>query len=635
MNAIAPPALPADAAPATLWPDADRASAFVGRLAALYAGLELALLAAQAAAPAWAGGVAWLAAGAVAVPLAGLLATRPLAAARARAGIARPMPAAPRSGRWARLARPWRRRVLDEAGRLGRLARRPQGVIVPGIAGCAVAILAAGDHLAGTAGPHATVVGIAAIVLGFPLLIAERLTNAQDRSSLPEAPGLRALLFVPVAVVPLAGLIELGASAGLPFMRSAAQVLAVAVGAVALELAGRALANWFLPPPAAAAAKASVGSVLAPLLQPRRLRPRGLNAPIKAHLGIDFSRSWALRFARVAAAPVGLALGLIAWGLTGVTLVEQDRRAVYERFGEPAAVWGPGAHLGLPWPLGRVRRVDLGQVHAVVLGADPGPALRTPAEAPPPEAANRLWDQVHPSEVSFLLASRESDGRQGFQTVNVDMTVLFRTGLDDAAALAAAYAVESPDALVRAEAGRLMARELAGTELSDALGHGREALADDLQSRLQATLDGFASGIQLVAVSIEAIHPPPAAASAYHAVQAAQIVAETAISTERGRALAAAARNRQMASELVLSAAGAAAETTGRAHVASTAFAADRAASATGGEAFLLERYLASLSAALVKAPLVIIDRDLTDANAPSIDLRSFGAPPARAGGDD
>ncbi len=590
------------------WVDAERSARLLGALAVAYAAVAVALLAAQAFAAPWMRGVAWLATPAVLVPLAGLLATRLMAAARATFG--------------------W-------GTRLGRLARRPQGVIVPGIGVCALALLFAGRDQAGLAGPHDMVVGIAAMVLGFPLLVAERMVNAISPASVPEAPDLRALLYVPVLTLPAAGLLQIGVAVGIPYMAPAASVVGAALAVIAAELSLRALATWFLPPPATTRARAAVASLSARLLQPGRLAAGGLAAPIYAHLGIDFSRSWAIGFARSAAMPIGLSLGAIAWGLSGVTLVEQDRRGIYERLGEPVAVWGPGAHLGLPWPLGRVRRVDYGLVHTVPLRGGAPAEPNSPAEAPAPQTADRLWDQVHPSEISYLLASRESDGRQGFQTVNVDMTVLYQVGLDEASARKAAYAVELPDQLVRSEAGRLMVRELAGMELADALGAGRETLTEGLQARLQTALDAFDSGISLLGISIEAIHPPPAAADAYHAVQAAEIVANTAISTERGRALAAAARDRQQAAELVLTAEGAAAETVGAADVASRVFSADRAAAAAGEASFRLERYLATVGAALANAPLVIVDRDLTGADAPSIDLRSFGAPPARTAGDD
>ena len=612
---------------ALVWPDAGRADRLVSRLALLYAALSLAALALAALGLAGsAAGIGGVVAGAILLPLAGLLATRPLSAARAGA-----RPRAPIVWKWRGR---WRQPAIDPAPRLGRLARRPQGIIVPAIGLCALAVVAL-YRSSDVADARAMVVGAAAIVLGFALLLAERIMKAVPAATLPEAPGLRALLAVPMLVVPVAGLLEVGAALGWPWTRVGVGALGIYVGLVAAELSLRALANWFLPPPTEARARASVGSLMALVLQPGHLAPDGLAAPIRTHLGLDFSRSWALRYARSAALPIGLALGVIAWGLTGVTLIDLDRRGIYERFGEPVAVWAPGAHVGLPWPLGRVRRVDLGVVHAVLLGGEAAGDARSPAEAPPPALADRLWDQVHPSEVSYLLASRESDGRQGFQTVSVDVRVLYRIGLDDPSALRAAYAVQAPDALVRVEAGRLLARVFAGDVLADVLGAGREGLSERLRGQLQAELDRLGTGIELAGMVIEAIHPPPGAAEAYHNVQAAEIIANTAISTERGRALANGARARQQASELTLTARGTAAETVGGAEVSARTFLADRDAAQAGGDAFLLERYLGNVATALAKSPLVIVDHRLTGVDAPAIDLRSFTPPPARPAGDD
>ena len=64
-------------------------------------------------------------------------------------------------------------------------------------------------------------------------------------------------------------------------------------------------------------------------------------------------------------------------------------------------------------------------------------------------------------------------------------------------------------------------------------------------------------------------------------------------------------------------------------------FTADQDAARAGGPAFLLERYLSNLSQALAKSPLVIVDHRLRGADAPVIDLRSFGAPAGRPADDD
>ncbi len=640
MNALHPHLTTERDAGSLAWPDAAGADRLVRRLCVFYLLAVLALLALlrlphPALLDLHDSGLGGVAVAALLLPLAGLLATAPLTAMRVRAGAAQPV-RGPVPPRWNRLGR---RRLARDRGpallRLGHLARRPQGVIVPALALCAGAMVWFWRPALFDPSPAAVITGAAAIVGAFPLLVAERIMAATPRTSLTEADGLQALLFVPVVAIPLAGLLEVGSGVGLPWMGTAIGLVGAYLGLVAAELAARGLANWFLPPPPGSEARAAVTSVAAMLLQPRRMAPDGLASPIRTHLGIDFSRSWALRYMRAAALPMLAVLGLIAWGLTGVSLIELDRRGIYERFGEPVAVWAPGTHLGLPWPLGRVRQVDLGTVHAVLLGGMASAPERSAAEAPAPASADRLWDGAHPAEVSYLIASRESDGRQAFQAVSVDLRVLYRVGLDDRSARLAAYGPTDPDAVVRSEAGQLMARFFAGQVLTDVLGEGQARMGEALRAGLQAELDRAGSGIELVGMVVEAIHPPPGAAEAYHNVQAAEIVANTAIATERGRAQATAARARQTMTELVDGAQGGAADTVGQAKAGARTFTADQDAAGVGGASFLLERYFANLSAALAKSPLVIVDHRLGGADAPVLDLRPFGAPPARPGEDD
>ena len=631
MNA---PVLPFGVAPAgtstvpPAWPEGGRTVRLLGGLVVLYGAAVAGALATAAVrngavAGAWASGVAGVVLASLLLPMTALLATLPLCHARASLGTPGTLSE--------RVERPtWLRRVLPrQVGSLTWLARRLQGIIVPlgaALAGAALWLLSLGA-IPNTTSGGALAVGAVLVALTFPFLVAERMMAGVSATRLPEAKALRALLLLPVLCVPVAGLLHAATGAGLFWAQPAMAALAVFLAVVAAELAVRALANWFLPPPPFDAARAAVASVAVLLLQPGRVASAGISAPLRTHLGLDFSRSWALRYLRSAALPVALLLLAFAWGLSGVALVGLDRRGIYERFGEPAAVWQPGIHLGLPWPLGRVRTVELGVVHAASLGLAASSGPPPPAEAPAVPEADRLWDVAHPAEASFLIAAADTAGTQGFQSVSVDLTVLYRTGLDDAATLRAAYAVATPDALVRAEAGRLLARFFAGQTLSAVLGGDRERLSGELRTALQEELDRLSAGMEVVAVVIEAIHPPAAAADAFHNVQAAEITATTAVSTERGRAQAATSLARQTTAETANGAGGAAAETVGRAEVLLRSFTADQAAAATGGEAFLLERYYGNLSAALARSPLVILDHRLGGVNAPIIDLRPLGAP--------
>jgi regulator of protease activity HflC (stomatin/prohibitin superfamily) len=594
------------------------------RLIALpYAALAVALaavLAAPAAFPtlAWLAelrrsGLAALALAALLVALAGLAAAWTLA--RARRNAAR----------------------YGDALLVGRVARLPQALVVVPLAGLAGLCAWMPGPLAGLAVPPADLcaaIGGAAIVLAFPLLVAERSVAAVPEALLPEAPALRALLLLPVLVWPALGGLEIAAGLGAPVTVRLAGWLGLLLALVAAELAVRALLRLFLPPPPAEAARAAVHSTLAGLLA---AAPRGratLADPIRAHLGIDFARSWALAYVRRALPAVSLLLLVFCWGLSGVVLVGLDRRAVYERFGAPVAVLHPGAHLILPWPLGRLRWLDYGTLHEMPLGSAEDTAAPEPiaAEALPPPSADRMWERAHPAEVMLLTASQRA-GQQGFQTVSLDLRMLWRAGMGDADALRLAYRAADPQALVRSAAGRATTQFFSARTLDDVLGENRAAMSDGLRAAMQQRLDAFASGIEVVAVVIEAIHPPVGAADAYHAVQAAEIAANASISAERGRAQGALAVSRQTANALVDSAQAAAAEQTGTARADLARFAADRAASGAGGEAFLLERYFAALTNALTNVPLTILDHRVEAADAPVLDIRPPAYAPAPASG--
>jgi len=539
-------------------------------------------------------------------------------------------------------ARGWRRGLpipaRGDPASIGRAARWPQailtGALAPAAAACAWLLPASANLPPGPPGSGLTL-GCAAIVLAFPLLIAERVLAATPQAVLPEAPALRTLLLLPVLTWPAAGLLQAASALRVPCTGWLGASLAVVLTAVAAELLLRALGRCFLPPPPPAAARAAVESTVARLIADG-LRTRSLAAPIGQHLGIDFSRSWALAYVRDATPPVVLLLLLLCWGLSGAVLVNLNQRAVYQRFGEPVAVLQPGLHLILPWPMGQVRRVEFGTIHEMTLsGSDTALPANAAAEALPPPEADRLWEQAHPAELVFLIAS-ETAGRQSFQVVSADIRLRYRTGLSDRDALLAATGVVDPPALLRAAAGRSIARFFAARTLDAVLGGNREAMADGLRAAVQRDLDRIGSGIELAAVVVEAIHPPAAAAEAYHNVQAAEILANTSISAERGHALASAATAHQNATDMAAKATAAAAETTGSATADLTRFNADKAAAVTGGRAFLLERRLASIAGGLAKVPLTIIDHRIAPNDAPMLDLRpqpsAPGAPSAAPG---
>ena len=327
--------------------------------------------------------------------------------------------------------------------------------------------------------------------------------------------------------------------------------------------------------------------------------------------------------------------------MTGVTALGLNERAVYERFGAPVAVFGPGLHVHLPWPLGIMRSVELGVVHEIPIVFAPPSEPRSRADAVDqihqeeadiegvaPASADRLWDASHPSEASYLIAS-ELQGKQSFQIVNIDLRVVYRVGLSEAAARDAAYSIADPEALIRAIAGQLLVRYFAHNTLLNVLGQSRERFTNDFRGELQQSLQGLSTGIDVIAVVVEAIHPPPDAANAYHNVQAAEILAQSQISLRRASAISDVKSAEQAATEGRNRALAAAAELVDRAQAESVLFQGDRQAYHQDGRAFLFERWLDRLSSSLPRASFIVLDHRLKGVTAPTIDLRSFDMPGA------
>jgi regulator of protease activity HflC (stomatin/prohibitin superfamily) len=477
------------------------------------------------------------------------------------------------------------------------------------------------------------------VLAAFPLLVLQRIYANTAVEWLPEAPQLERLLRLPLAAcIALATALVL-LSAGSVWAIRIERGVGILILIVTLELMLRCLTIIFMPfAPIERRQSLADSSLAGGLLRLGVPNLRTINIAVRRQLGIDLSRSWALEFIRRAALPVVLGIGLFAWAVTGVTALGLNERGIYERFGVPVAVFGPGLHLHLPWPLGAIRPVEIGVVHLLPIefllpggananasssvGADTK-ATAVAAEASAPASADRLWTDDHPFEGSYIIASAEH-GEQSFQLVNIDMAVTYRVGLTEAAARDAAYRVTDIDELIQALSGQLLVRYFSSNTLLDLLGRSRETFTQQFQTALQAELDHFSTGVEAIGVSVEAIHPPPGAATAYHGVQAAEIRANTRISVRRGDAT----RSLMVAQQTVIedrdAAVAAAAERVGQAQGQSVVFAGDKQAYAQDGYPFLLERWLTTLSRGLGQSQVVLIDHRLNAQSMPALDLRNL-----------
>ncbi|HEX4548832.1 protease modulator HflK [Pseudomonas sp.] len=478
-------------------------------------------------------------------------------------------------------------------------------------------------------GLSATVGAALMLLLGFGLLVLERQLAQENPAQWPEAGSLAQLTRVAIISLVVGALCLLFASEASVWPVRLAVFIGILPGLVAIEFLLRAVLSVFSPRLDQLEPTLLARSFVADMLRWPPQPLMALQHELHNRFGIDLRQIWAFSYMRRAFLPVLALVAAIGWLLTGIHEIPLQGRGIYERFGKPVQVFGPGLHAGLPWPLGRVLSVENGVVHelATSVGDAPAPTQADPAEGPAPMTANRLWDASHVNDKSQVIASSRGD-QQSFQIVNMDVRFVYRIGLRDQDALAATYKNADVPTLIRSTASRILVHDFASRTLDGLLGADRVGLGEEIGRAVQGDLQKLNSGVEILATVVEAIHPPAGAANAYHSVQAAQIGAQALISRERGAAAEASNQAQLQASLARDQASASAREINAAAQAADLKFSAEQKAYASAGQAFVLEQYLSQLSLGLSKARLLVLDHRLGgSSNAPTIDLRTFTLP--------
>ncbi|MHC8346915.1 protease modulator HflK [Pseudomonas sp. RT6P73] len=478
-------------------------------------------------------------------------------------------------------------------------------------------------------GLSASVGAALSLLLAFGLLVLERQLAQENVAQWPEAGQLAQLSRVAIICLVLSALCLLFSSEASVWPARLAVLIGLLPGLVAVELLLRAVLSLFSPRREQLEPTLLARSFVADMLRWPPQPLLALQHELHNRFGIDLRQIWAFTYMRRAFLPVMAVVAIVGWSLTGIHEIPLQGRGIYERFGKPVEVFGPGLHAGLPWPLGRVLSVENGVVHelATSVGETSAPVVLEPAEGPAPAIANRLWDASHVNDKSQVIASSRAE-KQSFQIVNMDVRFVYRIGLTDQAALAATYNSADVPTLIRSTASRILVHDFASRTLDGLLGEDRVGLAEEIGRAVQSDLQKLDSGVEILATVVEAIHPPAGAANAYHGVQAAQIGAQALISRERGAAAEATNQAQLQASIARDQATASAHEINSTAQAADLKFTAEQKAYASAGQAFVLEQYFSQLTQGLANAKLLVLDHRLGGSNnAPTIDLRTFTLP--------
>lgn len=217
--------------------------------------------------------------------------------------------------------------------------------------------------------------------------------------------------------------------------------------------------------------------------------------------GTPFDRIPRLRLPGGKGLALVAAVGVILWLLTGIYIVNPDEQGVVLRFGLYNRTEGPGPHYAWPAPIETVYKPQVTQVLRSEVG------FRSVGQS-----ATFKQGQVRtiPEEASMLTGDEN--------IVNVQFSVQYK--ISDAVAYL--FNVSAPTALVRNAAEAAM-REVIGNSLIDsAITDGKLKIQSEATQLLQAILDRYGSGIQVLAVQLQDVHPPHEVIDAFKDVASAR-----------------------------------------------------------------------------------------------------------------
>ncbi|MBF0369206.1 MAG: FtsH protease activity modulator HflK [Magnetococcales bacterium] len=204
---------------------------------------------------------------------------------------------------------------------------------------------------------------------------------------------------------------------------------------------------------------------------------------------------------------------LLVWmGFSSLYIVGPDEQGVVIRFGKFVDTTGPGLHFKLPYPIENVYRPKVTQVQRIEIG------YRT-----------RGRNSVDVEAESLMLTGDEN-------IIDIDLSVQYR--IKDAANFL--FNVRNPPRdphLVVRNATESAIRQVVGrNSIDEALTTGKEKIQNATKTTMQATLDAYKSGIQIMAVQLQQVAPPQEVVKAFKDVASAREDRERTINESQGYA---------------------------------------------------------------------------------------------------
>ncbi|MBR5154140.1 MAG: FtsH protease activity modulator HflK [Alphaproteobacteria bacterium] len=189
------------------------------------------------------------------------------------------------------------------------------------------------------------------------------------------------------------------------------------------------------------------------------------------------------------------------WLVSGFYQVQPSEEGVVLRLGKHIYTTGAGLHYHLPHPFESVYIVDVSKERSINLGVS--------------EYGYETKESINEFTESHMLTGDEN-------IVDINLTVVWNIkNANDFL-----FKTRTPDLTVKVAAQSVLREIIGQTKMEDIITGDRDKIENDTKKELQALLDGFQTGVNVVRVKLQKADPPKQVVDAFNEVQRAKTDAE-------------------------------------------------------------------------------------------------------------
>jgi modulator of FtsH protease HflK len=233
---------------------------------------------------------------------------------------------------------------------------------------------------------------------------------------------------------------------------------------------------------------------------------------------------------------IGVAVAAVLLvGKSAFYRVEASDEGVVLRFGRKVATVPPGLHAKLPWPIDKVYQVPVHRIQSLEFGFETSQAGRNTVFASENSddlaVAEMLTGDLNLGHVEWVVQYRVKD----------PMDFLFKIGSTESinqanlpSGVTSDVNAAVPDTI--SDVSESVMRKLVGDSSIDyVLTIGREQLAAEAEQMIQAELDSFEAGVEIITVKLQTTSPPTTAVQdAFQEVNRARQKKEQVVNEAQG-----------------------------------------------------------------------------------------------------